>query len=113
MRGLSLRCQVPSYGKVLARCTGCFGTVWFALLLSGRGSHVDWCTRAAHAAADGNAAPGALIAKYPAAGGLAALARRGTTLPDGGDGGPIPRTLRARTRNRYATPLRRPATTRV
>ena len=44
--------------------------MWFAVVFSGRGSHVEWCTRAAHSAPEGNAEPGGRIAKYPPAGGF-------------------------------------------
>jgi hypothetical protein len=37
--------------------------VWFATVFSGRGSHDDARTRAAHSDSDGKAEPGALIEK--------------------------------------------------
>ena len=53
--------------------------------MSCRGSHDDWCTRAAHSAGDGSAEPGGSTEKYPPAGG------GDDELPDGGswigDGG--------------------------
>ena len=49
--------------------TGCGRVNMFAAVFSGRGSHVERCTVAAHAAPDGRAAAGASVAKYPPAGG--------------------------------------------
>jgi hypothetical protein len=50
---------------------GCGGTVRFATAFSGRGSHDDRRTRAAHSASDGNADPAGVIEKYPPATGCA------------------------------------------
>src|SRR3954471_7775988 len=49
--------------------TGCGRVRLLAAVFSGRGSHVERCTIAAHAAPEGNAAAGANVAKYPPAGG--------------------------------------------
>ena len=63
IRGLYVCWNVASYAGSLASVTGCFGFVLFACVLSERGSHGERCTRAAHVASDGSAAPGGRVWK--------------------------------------------------
>jgi hypothetical protein len=71
MRGLYVEFHAVVHDPNFASVFGCGGTVWFATVFSGRGSHDDRRTRAAHSASDGNADPAGVIEKYPPAAGFA------------------------------------------
>jgi hypothetical protein len=71
MRGLYVEFHAVVHDENRASVFGCGGTVWFATVFSGRGSHDDRRTRAAHSASDGNADPAGVIEKYPPAAGFA------------------------------------------
>ena len=62
-RGLYFSWNVSLYAGSSASTTGCFGFVLFAVVLSRRGSHGERCTRAAHSASVGSAAPGGSVRK--------------------------------------------------
>src|SRR5579862_8943229 len=68
MRVSYLSFHVESNAVLFARCTGPSGLAWFWASLSGRGSHGERCTRAAHSASVGSAEPGGSVLKYPASG---------------------------------------------
>src|SRR5271169_3508313 len=70
MRGLYVLFHALFHCEKFASACGFVGAVWFAVVFSGRGSQVEWCTRAAHSASEGRAEPGGRVAKYPPAGGF-------------------------------------------
>jgi hypothetical protein len=63
MRGLYVEFHVVVHDENLERVYPAGGEVRFAVAFSGRGSHEDARTRAAHSASDGNADPGGVSEK--------------------------------------------------